>query len=132
MMEEGKLLELARKLAYQGKNYEEIKKVVQKSTTNSNAIQNVLSSLDQFIAEYQLASQEKAKVLNQAIIGSIFLIIGLGITGYTFLFGQNQYILAYGAILGGAWILIDGYKKYKQPIEDFIPRRNRFRRKQRF
>lgn len=128
-MEEDELQELARKLAYQGRSYEEIKKVVQKSTTNSIAVQNVLSSLDQFIVEYQLASQEKGKVLNQAIIGAIFLIIGLGITGYTFLLGQSQYVLAYGAILGGAWALIDGYKKYKQPIEGFIPRKNRIKRK---
>ncbi|MGE5354958.1 MAG: hypothetical protein ACM3PT_01885 [Deltaproteobacteria bacterium] len=131
-MEESELLEQARKLAYQGRNYEEIKEVVQKSTTNSKAIHNILSSLDQFIVEYQLASQEKAKVLNHAIIGSIFLIIGLGLTGYTLLSGQSQYILAYGAILGGAWALIDGYRKYKQPIEDFIPRKKMFRKNKRY
>jgi len=98
-MEEAELLKLARKLAYQGKHYEEIKTVVQESTTNSDAIQNVLSSIDQFIAEYQLASQEKAKALNHIILGSIFLVLGLGITGYTLLLGQSQYILAYGISL---------------------------------
>jgi hypothetical protein len=127
-MEEDQLLEHARKLAYQGQNYEEIKKAVQQSTTDSNAVQNVLSSLDQFIVEYQLAAQEKAKALQQIIAGSIFLVIGLGITGYTLLLGQSQYILVYGAIIGGVWAIINGYQKYKQPIENFIPRRKRFRR----
>jgi hypothetical protein len=127
-MEEDQLLEHARKLAYQGQNYEEIKNAVQRSTTDSNAVQNVLSSLDQFIVEYQLAAQEKAKALQQIIAGSIFLVIGLGITGYTLLLGQSQYILVYGAIIGGVWAIINGYQKYKQPIENFIPRRKRFRR----
>jgi hypothetical protein len=127
-MEEDQLLEHARKLAYQGKNYEEIKNAVQRSTTDSNAVQNLLSSLDQFIVEYQLAAQEKAKALQQIIAGSIFLVIGLGITGYTLLLDQSQYLLVYGAIIGGVWAILNGYKKYKQPIENFIPRRKRFRR----
>lgn len=75
-MEEDQLLEHAD--LEQGQNYEEIKKAVQQSTTDSNAVQNVLSSLDPFIVQYQLAAQEeKAKALQQIIIGSIFLVIRL-------------------------------------------------------
>lgn len=127
-MEEDELLELAKKMAYQGKSYEEIMKAVQRSTTDSNAVQNVSSSLDQFIVEYQLAVQGKAKALYLIIAGAVFLVIGLGITVYTLLLGQSQYLLLYGAIIWGMWAIIAGYQKYKQPIENFIPRRIRIRR----
>lgn len=127
-MEEDELLELAKQMAYQGKSHEEIMKAVQRSTTDSTAVQNVSGSLDQFIVEYQLAVQEKAKALYLIIAGAVFLVVGLGITVYTLLLGLSQYMLLYGAIIWGTWAIIAGYQKYKQPIENFIPRRIRIRR----
>lgn len=97
-MEEDELLELAKQMAYQGKSYEEIMKAVQRFTTDSTAVQNVSGSLDQFIVEYQLAVQEKAKALYLIIAGAVFLVVGLGITVYTLLLGLSQYMLLYGAI----------------------------------
>ena len=128
-MIEKNILELSKKLVYEGKEYHEIKDELTRLSLDHQTIEKVLDEVDQYIVDFQLASQEKGNILNQMIIGGVLFIIGAGITGYTYAIGNRQYILAYGAILSGAWIFKEAYKKYKLPIEDFIPRNKRFKRK---
>lgn len=125
-MDEYKLFEQVKSMAYEGMAYEDIRRKMKDQITDPDLLRTVMVKANQHIVEYQLALQEKARALNQMIIGAVILILGVGITIYTYFSLQNQYVLVYGAILVGAWILKEGYKKYNQPIENFIPKSRKF------
>jgi len=88
----------------------------------------IKDKINDYIVEYQLASQEKSKALNQLIVGSVLFIIGMAFTGGSFFGSSSRYLLAYGLILSGAWTFKEAYKIYRLPLEDLVPRRSRFRR----
>ena len=129
-MKELALIEVVRKMAYSGKDYETIIKEIdrKKNRYTEENISHAKRKVDDFIVEYQLANQEKSKALNQILIGLFLFLIGAGITGYTYFSKNSQYVIAYGAILIGAWILKEGYKKYQKPIEELLPRKRMFRK----
>ena len=129
-MEYQELISIIQRLAFEGKDFYEIEREIEnkKDKYSEESIKLAKKSIDEYIVNFQLASQEKSKALNQILLGSVLFLIGVGVTGYTYFGNTSQYILAYGAILAGAWILKEGYKTYRKPIEDLIPRRNIFRR----
>ncbi|MCB9323876.1 MAG: hypothetical protein H6571_09095 [Lewinellaceae bacterium] len=129
-MENQDLIEIVKEMAFSGKDYESIKKELQRYSAKSSneSINFAKSKIDDYIVKFQLASQEKSKALNQIIIGLVLFLLGIGITGYTYFRGNSQYFLAYGAILIGAWIFKEGYKTYRKPIEELVPGKNVFRR----
>ncbi len=116
---------LIKNLAFSGKDYDQIIGVLEENKPgfSETSIELAKNKIDDHIVAFQLASQEKSKGLNQLIMGSALLIIGATITIFSYLSDKDSYILAYGAILGGAWIAKEGYKVYRMPIEDLVPRR---------
>ena len=129
-MEYQELRAIIQEMAFNGKDSYEIEKELEKNRGkfSDESINLAKRDIDDYIVNFQLASQKKSKALNQILIGSFLFLIGIGVTGYTYFGNTRQYILAYGAILTGAWILKEGYKIYRKPIEELIPRRNIFRR----
>ncbi len=129
-MENQVLLELIQEMAFAGKDYDAIVKELdrKKDQFPPETISFAKRKIDDYIVSFQLANQEKSKGLNQAIMGLVLLLIGVGVTGYTYFGDADQYVLAYGAILAGAWILKEGYKTYRTPVEELVPRRSAFRR----
>ena len=129
-MEHQELITLVRELAYSGKRAQEIERELQRISGrySDESIGIAWRKIDDFVIDFQLATQEKSKAFNQLLIGVLVLMAGVGVTGYTYFSGMRQYVLAYGAILGGAWIAKEGYKIYRQPIEKLVPRRRLFQR----
>ncbi len=84
------------------------------------------SKIDEYIVDYQLANNVRLDGRNHMIIGLILFIIGSGITLYTFFSGHSGFVLVYGAILFGAAEFYYGYKIFRTPIEELVPRKNKF------
>ena len=127
-------IEQIRELAYSGKEYETIQSEIEQLDLTTEESNELLIIADSFIVEYELASQEKSKVLNYIIIGVFFFIFGIAFTFTTFIVGRVTYYIAYGAILIGGWTAWKNYLIYQQPVEYFIPEKSRFknRRKKHF
>ncbi|MEM0991790.1 MAG: hypothetical protein AAF847_17065 [Bacteroidota bacterium] len=113
----------AKELAYSGKSYDQIEQELKSQRLTENVLKTALKKSDQFIAEYQIAKQEKSKVLVTLVIGASVFMLGLTIT----LFSQG--ILAYGALIGGASIAVKSFMAYQKPLEDFAPKYRRFSRR---
>jgi uncharacterized membrane protein len=64
-----------------------------------------MTKIDFYIVNYQITTQDESKSLTQIGIGSLLLILGIGITVVTFISGYSQFFFAYGAILFGFWYL---------------------------
>jgi len=121
-------ISLAKELAFEGEDYDTIKRKIQPKLSDDD-LKIAMRMADEFIVDYELATQEKSKVLNYMIIGVGILLLGIIITSYTIFSGASQYIISYGAILGGAWFTIRNFILYQKPIEDFAPRKGRFRKR---
>ncbi len=115
------LIALSRDLAYSGKEYLEIKREIAANGASEEEMKAILRKADEFIVNYELASQKRAGILNQMIIGGAFLVVGLFAFAYTYLSGST-YTVPIAVILGGAWILRSNYRKYRQPIERLLPK----------
>lgn len=63
------------------------------------------------------------------IMGGVLLLVGIIITLGTYFSGSSEYIISYGAILVGAWLLWKGYKGYQNPI---IPNHKPFFQRDKF
>jgi hypothetical protein len=129
-MEHQELTAIIQEMAFNGKDSYEIEKEIDrnKDKYSDELINLAKSEIDDYVVSYQLASQEKSKALNQILIGAVLSLMGIAVTAYTYFGNTSQYILAYGAILAGAWILKEGYKTYRKPVEELIPRNGIFRR----
>lgn len=116
---------LVKKLAFLGKDYDEILRTLDenKFKFSLKSINAAKSKIDDYIVGFQLATQEKSNGLNKLIMGGTLFFIGVSITGFTYISNNNNYILSYGAILGGAWVAKEGYKTYRMPLEDLVPRK---------
>ena len=77
-------------------------------------------AIDELVVRYELARADQQKNKSEILMGGVVLVIGLTITFGTFISGASSYVLAFGAILGGAWVMKEGYKKYRTPLKDRI------------
>ncbi|MCG8330541.1 MAG: hypothetical protein MI974_22790 [Chitinophagales bacterium] len=116
------ITEQVRQLAESGKDYDDINMYLSKKGLSPEDKKKLLKLADQHILQYEFARQVRSKAVVRMILGGAILFIGLLITFGTMLMGNSQYILAYGAILVGAWILKEAYKAYKRPVEKFDAR----------
>ena len=107
---------------YAGKSIEWIEGQLQKVSLEPDELELLRSEAAQHFIDYQYILIGKGKARNQIIIGSLLLLFGLIIS-------SGPYLLTYGLILGGAWMIKEGYKKYNQPDNEFLPKRSNFRDK---
>ena len=108
--------EMVWELAFEGKNYFEIEEEILKSQGLSVLPKDVINIINDCLIDYQMASQVKEQALTQIILGVAVILIGIGIAFFPFFERRSQNLLAWGALLVGAWTLKEGYKKYKSPI----------------
>jgi hypothetical protein len=120
MMQLDELDDFIKKLAYAGKEYDEIKQRLIDLNLKPEELSTILGKIDDYIIDYQLATQQKSNNVAEMIGGVVFFILGAGITIFSYLSNRGNYVFAYGAILFGAWLFKEGYKKYKLPIEDRV------------
>ena len=116
------LIELSREMAYSGRDYLEIKREVQAHDIDEEGLKKVMRQADEFIVNYQLASQTRAALLNQMIVGLAVLVIGLAFFGYTYFSGGNRYAVPLAIVLAGYWWFRKNYRRYRRPVEELLPR----------
>lgn len=126
------LIEESRKMAYEGADYLDIKKKMSLKAGSTENLNFIMLKADGFIAEYQLAHQERSKVINYILIGAFLLILGLGLTVYSYFISRSEFMLLYGAIIVGAYLVLKNLLILKKPIEDFIPQESKFRKRKKY
>jgi len=118
-------------MAFEGKEYEEIESEIRKykGLISETELKSALSSISEYIAAYQMAKQQKANDLNHIFIGITLLLLGVIFTVGTFFSGSSSFIITFGLLIGGAFIIYNGIKEYNKPLHDVIRKSKIFKRK---
>ncbi|MBK8505030.1 MAG: hypothetical protein IPL46_24170 [Saprospiraceae bacterium] len=130
-IEQHELIEQARKYIYTGADHLEVQRALKEMHISNQQIREVLAVIEPDFVKYQLADQERTKILNQVLVGAFVLIIGTGVTAYSLITVGYVYRTGYGLLLSGAWWTFRNFQRYRQPIESFITVQE-FMRKRRF
>ncbi len=99
-----------------GKDYLEIKKMLERKALPAETLKQLLRLTDESIAAFLLEKQKKSKFLVQVLLGITIVLIGIFVLLISGNITERVYILPYGILLGGGWYLKESYKKYKRPI----------------
>ncbi len=121
-MERSEIEARCRELAYQGVEYEQIRRELEQYQLPAEERRVLLEKTDGFIVQHQLHEQYRARALGQLLLGAVVLLTGLVITVGSYLMQGSRYVFAWGAILAGAWVMKEGYKKYMAPMRDYEAR----------
>lgn len=114
-MELAEIEALCRELAFRGVEFEQIRKELEQFQLPAEERREMLDKADEFIVQYQLYQQHKARVLGGMLLAAAILIVGLAVTVGTYLSDGSRYSIGFAAILAGYWLLRKGYAKYKEP-----------------
>ncbi len=117
-MENKEIFARYKALIFEGKDYEFIKRELERESLTKDESVQMLIELDEWIAHYQMALQERSKTIQQMILGGSLVLLGILIYSFSLSILKTQYLFAWGAILTGAWIFKEGYKAYKIPLEE--------------
>lgn len=133
-MEPDQSIEFARDLIYRGADHLAVQKFLLDRKLSVDDIRRTMMILESDFVKYQLAEQERSKVLNQLFVGLFILVIGLGVSLYGSIGGHFRSKVFYGLTLFGLWWSWKNWLLYRQPVEHFIPRemaqrRRRFRKR---
>ena len=116
-MEFDDLAKKCKKLAYEGKDFEEITQQIQLTTLSKSEQKELRSLIDDFIVQYNLASQVKYRYTTQIMLGGIALLLGVFILIFTYFRRESGYGIGFAACLIGLYVIKKGYDQYKQPID---------------
>ena len=131
-MELNELKYEAKRLAYQGVRYDDIRKRLRDVSSNSTLIVDALIGLDFHISDFQIAQQARIQLLNQMIIYGALSGFCILLTMYTILTRQKVYIFIALAIFGFSLKFYDLYQKRRRPIESFLSQNNRIKGNSKF
>lgn len=115
-MEFDDLAKKSRTLAYEGKDYETILKAIPINALSEQQQKKLRSLIDDFIVQYNLASQVKAKNLMKMMLGLVALLVGIFILTLGYIRGDNQLLLGGIVSLIGLYVIKNTYEEYKKPI----------------
>jgi hypothetical protein len=115
-------------LAFEGKDFDEIKAYVKQMTSDDANRQTALVHIDRALIDREVAKQERAKLIQQMLIGGFVVLLGTALAWYTYISSSRLFYATFGLILYGAWHLKESYKKYQLPLEDFAPRNTLFKK----
>lgn len=111
------LAQYCQKMAYEGKEYDEIKRSLDLQSLSDEERNKILSLIDDFIVQYKLASQIKAKNQTQLLLGIIVIVIGIFILLFTFFRSESDYLIGGITTIVGLYLTKKSYDKYKAPID---------------
>lgn len=123
--------EKCKALVFSGKNAYETEQILRKTYLRQENLDFALDEMETHLVNFQVAKHAKSKAFSLFVVGLTFFVIGAGVTLISYFSDSGQYLLAYGAILGGAWMAKEHYKVYRQPLENFILEENVFFQKRR-
>lgn len=106
-----------KKLAYEGKDYEEITQAISLTNLSKSEQKELRSLIDDFIVQYNLASQVKYRYTTQIMLGAVALLLGIFILIFTYFRKESGYGIGFAACLIGLYIIKKGYNLYNQPID---------------
>jgi hypothetical protein len=117
MMEEEKLIAWMDEQVRAGKDYDDIRRELETKGLTPEAFKEAVLLIDDRIVRHQLQQQYRSQQVGRIIAGGIVLTIGIVFKLGGNFSGMWDYLLGFGPILLGAYILKEGYKKYRQPLE---------------
>ncbi len=122
------LLKETEKLLKKGFDKDQIIKQLNVNVLPKDIAKKILFKIDDEIVKNELISQTRNFSMIKIIGGSVTLIIGLLVTFVSYSARGSSYIVAFGAIISGAWLLKEGYKESKLQDEDFKLRTKTFKK----
>ncbi len=125
-MEFDDLAKKCKRLAYEGKDYEEITQQISLTQLSKSEQKELRSLIDDFIVQYNLADQIKYQYTTQIILGTVALLLGIFILIFTYFKKETGYGIGFAACLIGLYVIKKGYVQYKQPIDfqDIAPKKD--------
>ena len=132
-MEKEDSIEKVRELIYRGADHLEVHRALKEMHISDQKMKEILIMIEPDFVKYQLADQERTKVLNQVLVGGFILMMGIGVAVYSRVTVGYVFRFGYLLILLGIWWTFRGYFRYRQPIENFVSnqeyvRKRRFRK----
>lgn len=107
-----------KKLAFAGKDYAFIKAEVEAMDISEKEKIRIMIKADEYLVHYQVALQERGKALQQIVLGWSIMLIGLAIAIYSYYSALRRHYVLYGIAFAGYWILRQGYRAYRVPLEE--------------
>jgi len=107
----------SRKMAYDGKEYEEIIKDLPIDQLSSPEQKSLRSLINDFIVQYTLVEQVKTRYKTQIMLGVVALFLGIFIILFAKAKGESALGMGLAVSLIGAYVIKKGYTKYKEPLE---------------
>ncbi|MEM1328543.1 MAG: hypothetical protein AAGI23_21485 [Bacteroidota bacterium] len=91
-------------LAFEGKDYDEIKAYVKQMTKDEEVLKPALIHIDRALIDYAMAKRERGKTVQQMLLGGTLLLLGIIFTVFTYfkLEQQGYFYVWIGAIVSGA------------------------------
>ncbi|NER13346.1 hypothetical protein GWK08_07845 [Leptobacterium flavescens] len=97
-----------------GSDYKDIRQELLRKNFSEEDINKIIHRVQRMELRHIKKKDSNTGFLNQAAGGLIIMLIGLGVTLFTFFSGSTHYILAYGAIASGAGVMIYGLTRYRK------------------
>ena len=97
-----------------GIGFSAVRKELTEKGIQDEKIGEIIRLLGQREVSEEIRKTENSKNLNFAIMGLFVFFIGLSITIYSYVNGNGQYVLWYGAILVGIGMFASGLIKYRK------------------
>ncbi|MEM6320496.1 MAG: hypothetical protein AAF960_22695, partial [Bacteroidota bacterium] len=111
------LAKKARRLAYEGKDYDAITSIVPTKQLSPLEQKELRSLINDFIVQYNLAEQVKNKYRTQILLGAMAFFLGVFILLFTYLRNENGYTFGLIVVLIGGYITKKGYDQYIKPVD---------------
>jgi len=121
----------SRRMAYDGKDYEEILKALPINQLTPIDQKSLRSLINDFIVQYNLTEQVKYRYKTQIMLGAVALFLGIFILLFAQARGESAIGLGLAVALIGLYVIRKGYTKYKEPIDfqHIVPEKDsKFRR----
>lgn len=126
------LLEETDNLLAQGFTKEQILLKLKIDSVSRAHAKEVLFKIDNAIVAGQIRKQSKYDYSTTLFLGVTIFMIGMLTTIGTYMLGYSQYVLSYGAILIGAWLIKEGYKDSKSKVDTIDLKPKRFGKNRKF
>ncbi len=112
------LLDLGRKLVDEGQDFEAIEKAMKATKPDKTDRRLAMEKVDEWLFHKELEKQQKANAIGYLLVGLVLFLFPLYIAYYTYSPDTMKGIiyLWYGIAILGAWVLKEGFKKYRTPF----------------
>lgn len=107
----------SRRMAYDGKDYEEILKALPINQLGPVDQKSLRSLINDFIVQYNLTEQVKYRYKTQIMLGVVALLLGIFILLFARARGESALGLGIAVSLIGLYVIKKGYTKYKEPLD---------------